>query len=401
MVIDNSNMKVCMISPPTPFLEFYGFPPISLLYLSSYIKKYGYVSQIIDLNISNEIPNADIYAISATTPQFPYAKELLPKLKEINPYSVTIIGGAHATHVPDDCKDFDRIIIGDGEKALLQSLEDIENGINNHIYLGEQIEDLDSLPMPDRQCIDINNYHYNINGEISTLMMSSRGCPYSCLFCQNSSKTDKNVRFHSNQYVIKEIESIKKCGYKGIYFTDDMFTLRRNLLELKPYLENMSWQCQIRPDEKISNIQTLEKMGCYHVGIGLESGSQKILDIVNKQSKIENIPKVISECKNNNIKVHPYLILGLPSESHETIKETIEFLRMIEPDSVGISIFVPYPGTYIYNHLDQFDIKIEDTDYKKWYFRGGKEGYNCVVSTSELTSKDILKYRNDIDKEFN
>lgn len=396
-------MKICLLSPPTHFLEFTGFPPLSLLYLDSYLNTHNYTdTQIFDLNISNKIPKADAYIISTTTPQFPYAKELLPKLKELNHNSTTIIGGAHATAMPDDCEDFDKVIIGDGEKALLQCLEDIKNNIpNKHLYIGEEIRNLDELPIPNRYKININDYKYHIDGELSTLQMTSRGCPYSCLYCQNGSRINRTVRLHSNKYVMNEIQDIKNCGYKGIYLMDDMFTLRRNLLDLKPYLEDIAWQCQIRPDEKLSNIQTLGKMECYRASIGLESGSQKILDLVNKQAKLKDVPKVIEECRKNNIKVHPYLILGLPSESHETIKETIEFLRTIEPDSVGISIFVPYPGTYIYNHINEFDIKIEETDYRKYNFRGGNGGYNCVVSTSKLTREDILKYREDIDREFN
>ena len=391
-------MKICLLSPPTSFLEYNGFPPLNLLYLSSFIKENGYYNvQIIDQNITEEIPVVDVYAITATTPQFPFAVELLPKLKELNPNSVTIIGGSHATSDYISCYQFDKIIIGDGEVAIIECLKDIHVKSNKHVYIGKQILDIDKIPMPDRKLVN-GNYNYRINGELSTLQMTSRGCTFNCHFCF---KKHKNVRFHSNQYVIKEIENIKECGYKGIYFMDDIFTLRKDLLDLGSFLEDISWQCQIRPDEKLENIRKLGKMKCSRVSIGLESGSQQILDSVNKKVKLRGIFDVIKECKKQNIKVHPYIILGLPGENHDTVRETIDLLRRIEPDSVGISIFVPYPGTYIYNHIDQFDIKIEETDYRKWNFRGGNGGYNCVVSTEGLTREDILKYREEIDKEFN
>lgn len=402
MVRKSGKMKICFISPPTNFLEFNGFPPLPLLYLDSYLNNYGHTdTQIIDLNITNTIPEADVYAISATTPQFPYALELLYELKKLNSNSTTIIGGAHTTAKPDDCKEFDKVIVGSGEIALIECLHDINNNNHNHIYIGKDIKNLDEIPIPNRQKIDSTKYKYYIDGELSTLQMTSRGCPYSCLFCQNGSRANKTVRFHSNQYVLNEIQDIKKCGYKGIYFMDDMFALRKDLLDLSPQLSTIKWQCQIRADEKLNNIIKLGKMKCNRVGIGLESGSQKILDIVNKQLNLKKVPEVIKECKKNDIKVHPYLILGLPSESTKSIEKTIEFLRMIEPDSVGISTFVPYPGTYIYDHIEQFDVKIEDKNYKNWHFRGGNGGYNCIISTSELTRDDILKYREDIDKEFN
>lgn len=391
-------MKIILINPSTNFLEFNGFPPLPLLYLDSYIKKYGYCdTNIVDLNVINEIPKSDTYVITITTPQFPNALELLPKLKELNPDCVTIIGGAHASADPNSCYQFDKVIIGDGELALINCLKDIENKIDKHIYVGEQIANIDEIPIPDRKSVN-GNYNYRINGMLSTLQMTSRGCVYDCHFCF---KKYRNVRFHSNEYVIKEIEDIKECGYSGIYFMDDIFTLRKNLLELKPYLKQIYWQCQIRSDEKIENIQKLGKMHCNRVSIGLESGSQKILDIINKKVDIRGFDKIIKECRSWGIKIHPYIILGLPGETHETVQETIDLLRRIEPSSVGISIFVPYPGTYIYNHIEQFDIKIEDYDYRKWNFRGGNGGYNCIVSTSGLTREDILEYRDVIDKEFN
>lgn len=387
-------MNICLISPPAPFLEFVGFPPLSLLYLSSYLKLHGYPdTQIIDLNVTEDIPQADVYAISATTPQFPYAEELARRLSGIK-----IVGGAHPTAIPSDCGLFDKIIIGDGEKALIQCIEDIKNGNNKQIYVGEQVAILDDLPMPDRSSIDISSYNYYIEGELSTLAMTSRGCPYNCYFCM---KVCKNVRFHSSEYVARELQDMMNCGYTGVYFMDDIFTLRKDMLSLTPQLKKMAWQCQIRPDENIKNIQLLGKMKCRRASIGLESGSQEILNIVNKRLNLKNVTKIVKECKNNDIKVHPYIIVGLPSETHETIKITIEFLRAIEPDSVGVGVFVPYPGTYIYDHKEEFDIQIKEVDYKKWHFRGGKGGYQCVVSTSGLTADEILRYRDEIDREFN
>jgi len=406
-MIEYNTTNICLISPPFPHYEFNGFPPISLLYLDSYLNERGYTNtQIVDLNVTDKIPYADVYAISSTTAHISYVKEkLLPELKKINHISVVVIGGAHATALPEDCKEFDKVVVGDGEIALLQCLKDIELDRNNKkdkkVYIGEEITNLDEVPIPSRHKINIRDYEYRINGELSTLQMTSRGCPYNCYFCNNSAKKNKTVRFHSTKYVINEIQNIRSLGYNGIFINDDIFTIRNDLLDFEPYIKDISWQCQIRPDEKIKNIEKIGKMGCHRASFGLESGSQKILDIVNKKLSIKYVPEIVKECKKQNIKVHPLLIIGLPSESHETVQETIEFLRMIEPDSIGVSTFVPYPGTFVYNHIDEFDIKIEDNDYKKWYFRGGKKGYQCVVSTSELSSDEILQYRDQIDREFN
>lgn len=387
-------MKINLISPQTPFLEAIAFPPLNLLYLDSYIKKYGYTdTKIVDLNISTKIPEADVNIISATTPQFPYALSLLPKIKGVN-----IIGGAHASADPKSCGGFDKVVIGNGENCIIKCMKDIEINAVRHTYIGTQIPNLDDLPMPDRSVLDVNKYEYYIDGKLSTIAMTSRGCPYRCLFCQ---KMNEGVRFHSTKYVLKEIEHIIGCGYQGIYFEDDIFTMRKDLTELSCTLRYISWRCQIRPDENIRKIRTLANGGCTDVSIGIESGSQKILDIVNKKADITKVKHLMQVCKKNGIKVRAYIIVGLPGENHQTINATIEFLRETEPESVGVGTFIPYPGTYIYQNILNFDIKIEEPDYTKWFFRAGRGKYNCVVSTSGLTSEEILQYRDMIDKEFN
>ena len=116
---------------------------------------------------------------------------------------------------------------------------------------------------------------------------------------------------------------------------------------------------------------------------------------------LKKVPGIVKECKSQGMKVRAYIIVWLPFETHKTINETKEFLRMIDVDSVGVGTFVPYPGTYIYNNMELFDIKIQEPDYKKWYFRAEKDKYNCVVSTSCLSAEEILEYRNEIDEEFN
>lgn len=402
-------MKICFISPQTPYLEHINSPPLNLLYLNSYLKIHCYNdTQVIDLNIegNENIPEADVYAISATTPQFPYALELLelPMIRN----GTTIIGGAHTTALPDSCSSFDNVIIGDGEIALLQCLNDIEkakerknsNKDRKHIYIGSQMVNIDDLPMPNRNDINVRKYNYFIDDKLSTIAITSRGCPFSCSFCQ---KTNNNVRFHGTEYVLKELQHLISCGCEGVDFQDNVFTMRNDLLSLD-ILKKMAWRCQIRADEKIKNISLLEKIGCKHVLSGIESGSQKILDIVNKKIDIKKVPDLVKECKSRDIEFRALMIIGLPSETHETVNETIEFLREIEPDSVGIGTFVPYPGTYIYNNIEKFDIKIKEgyeKDYKKWFFRTKRGEYNCIVSTSGLTSQEILEYRNKIDIEFN
>lgn len=116
-------MKICLIAPQTPFLQSSSFPPLNLLYLASYLRRHKFEDiQLVDLDITQKIPSADVYVITATTVQFPYAEELLPSLD-----GITIIGGAHPTADPVSCKMLDKVIINDGETAIISCLEDLQS----------------------------------------------------------------------------------------------------------------------------------------------------------------------------------------------------------------------------------------------------------------------------------
>jgi len=394
--------KIALINPPSSFLiDDKVFPPLGILYISAYLKKYGYYPEIIDLAGNKKLPNidADIIGISAVTPQYPEALKILHELKNRGTNAIFVIGGPHATCSPETAKDFDISVIGEGENAMLNIAMRYPTTFPK--YFKYPPPNLYMLPFPDRKNIDIHNYKYFIDDEPTTTMLTSRGCPYNCAFC---SSIYNRVRLHSADYVINEIKEIQKLNFSGIMFFDDIFILnKKRLFKICEYLkkEKIVWRCFVRADLVNDEImKIMAKSGCKEIGIGVETGSQKILDIVNKGTTVEQNTKTIELARNYGILSKAFIIVGLPSESKETIAETEQFLKKTKPDDLDITIYVPYPNTPIVNNPNRYDIKFDKTDLKKAWFKGIPGQYHSLVSTSNLPSYEIVEARDKIEKKF-
>lgn len=403
-------MNISLINPPSPFLiEQKSFPPLGILYIASILENNGDTVKIIDLSgkendIENELKHcsncySDLYFITSTTPQYYYAKIIKDILRNINPICRIVIGGAHPSSEPEKCiKDgFDIVVVGEGENAAVDISNNIvENGIISLPY----IKDIDTIPFPARHLIDIHAYGYDIEGKKATTMITSRGCPYQCAFCSKD-VWKKEVRLHSPEYVVREIEDIQqKFGINNILFLDDSFTSNKNrllsILELVKPL-NINFRCYI--NSKGMTYEILKKMydaGCIEVGIGIESGSQKILDIANKRSNVEDNLRLIKMCKDIGIITNTFIMIGLPGETHETVMQTKKWMETALPDKFGFNIFVPYVGTPISNNPKKYDITLYNMSDIKGWAKGRIGEYECFVSTSELSREEILRLFNEL-----
>jgi len=394
--------EIALINPPSPFLlDDKVFPPLGILYISAYLKKYGYDPEIIDLAGNKKLPNidADIIGISAVTPQYPLALKILNELKKRNPDALFVIGGPHATCSPETSNDFDISVIGEGENAMLDIAVGSPRAFPKIFRVAPP--NLHMLPFPDRTAIDIHSYKYFIDGEPATTTITSRGCPYSCAFC--SSIYDR-VRLASTEYVINEIKEIQKLGFSAIHFFDDIFSLnQKRLFKICEYLkkEKIVWRCFVRSDLASREImKTMAKSGCKEIGIGVETGSQKILDIVNKDTTVEQNTKTIEIARQYKIRSKIFIIVGLPSESKETIAETEQFIEKNRPDDLDITVYVPFPNTPITNNPAMYNIKFNESDLKKAWFKGRPGAYSSLVSTSSLSAEEIVEARDRIEQRF-
>jgi anaerobic magnesium-protoporphyrin IX monomethyl ester cyclase len=392
-------MKVCLVSLPSPFLiDEKVFPNLGLLHVSSQLKLYDHEVYVHDGPIS-EIPDGyNYYGISSTTSQFPQARFALRHIRDFKSKSEVWIGGPHATVDRESCKDFDVIFQGEGEDSVIDY---IQHGILP-LHPKQLSEPLEKYPMPDREAIDIKSYKYEIDGELATTVMSGRGCPFSCAFCCNTAKVKLRPAWH----VIEEIEYLHDYEkYNALMFFDDIFIVnKKRTLDICKGIErfNLKLRCFVRADlilrHGIEVVDALYRAGVREVGMGIESGSDLILNIVNKGENTDTILQAVQLLQAVGIRVKGFIIVGLPSESPKTINETRMFLDEAKLDDVDFTIFQPYKGSKIYNKKHDFDInwdKIEES----WY-KGKPNEYVSNVWTSSMSKNDILRARIDLEREY-
>ena len=407
VVINMFLLDFVLVNPPSPFLiDQTVMPPLGIMYLSSYLKSKGYSVEIFDVPTrgNNElIPESRVTAFTSTTPQYPEAIKCLNLIKYDD--TTKVIGGMHATCGGGKCLNdgFDVVCDGEGEYPLETIINSHE--MSNIVIKSNPVKDIDSLPFPDRDWKGFEKYEYLINGERATTMITSRACPFSCYYCCNSGESKPRIRSAKN--VIDEARIVHdKHGFGAVQLYDDIFTInRKRAIEIgKGFNEiGLKWRCFVHANTVNRELlQSMHDNGCVEIGIGVETGSQRILNTVNKKTKIENIINIHNICHDIGLRIKAFLIIGLPGENYSSIAETIKFLRKARPDDFDYTIYTPFPKTYIWDNADKFDIKFNKNsiDYSKMFFKGKAGEYTSQVSTKELSSNEIEHIRDCVDKDI-
>jgi len=396
---NNKSLTIELIHPPHPeSIEDRLDAPLGLLYIASTLEDKGYSVKVNDLSgISQEdwkIGMADIYGITTYVTSVPISENIAKLCKKTNKYSKVVVGGAHPTAVPEKMSSlFDIVVSGEGELAFLDIMNDFPN--NKRYYKRPLEKKLDSYPNPAYHLIDPFSYKRTINGETSLTILTSRGCPFRCSFC-GLDESHRIFKKKSPESVVKEIKELKdKYGIKKYNFQDDTFTvdkkrLHRMLDLLKPLDIGFRVHGRAGLDKKEDYIK-LKEAGCDLIAWGIESGSQKILDKMNKQATVKDNEDVIKWAKDVGITSRAFFILGFPGETKETMEETKAFLEKTDPDQYFVSNFVPYPGTDVWNNPAKYDITRIDKDFRN-YFQIDKTGFGSInIETKDLTAKEFRK----------
>jgi len=406
-------MRTLLVNPPSKFLiDDNVFPTLGLLYIGAYLKvaDYGDVS-VLDLNGMHTMPeiiDADIVGFYSNTPQFPSVLKLKETLKSanINKSAAYVIGGPHVSSRPVDAESyFDYVVMGEGERAFLDIIKGVDTGkrLPEKVIKYNYIKDLDSIPFPDRDLVDLKSYRYLINGDLATTLITSRGCPYGCAFCANNA-WGKTLRLRSPQNIIDELRIlIDKYDYRTFMFFDDTMTVHRKRMEILCEMLkklNITYRCFIRADTVDKDILAkMKESGCVEVGMGMESGSQRILNIVNKGQTVVQNMRAVKWCKEVGLSIKGFFVVGFPGEDAESVRETIDFIGKSRVDDLDITMFTPYPGSKIYQEKDKYDIRFKGTYEDSWY-KGKPGSYRSSVSTSSLSSEKIANIRDEIEKRF-
>ena len=380
-------MKVCLISPPynSAVKSVVGIssPPLGLAYIASVLRQ-NHEVKIIDSNILNytigdveeELRsfNPDVVGITSVTPSIYEAYKVAETAKKVREDCTVVLGGPHATFMPretmEECKYIDIIVRGEGEETTRELIENIEKGAplnevkgitfreKNGIIDTEPrlfIKNIDNIPFPSRDLLPMHLYKFN--GVKYTTMLTSRGCPFKCSFCSSSRLFGGYWRGRSPENVLEEMKTVyEEYGIRNIEFMDDTFTLNQERAEkicdeIIKQGWDISWGASSRVDTLSKRlVEKMKKAGCWILFLGIESGSQRILDTIGKRITLEQVKKAVKILKDAGIQVLGSFIIGFLQDTKETIKETIKFAKSLNLNYAEFSILTPYPGTPIFDY---------------------------------------------------
>lgn len=329
--------------------------------------------------------NPDMVGISFKIVDIKAGYKIAQIAKRLNPKLTVVAGGPAATTCSSMImkeSTIDYLIHGEGEStlseltnALLEGYRSFEKikGLSwrnkNSVITNESrelISNLDDLPFPARDALIFadrlsKSWAKTVMGNIIT----SRGCPYGCTFCANHAVWgSRKVRYRSAQNVVDEVLQVKdKYGVKKFIFWDDhLTTLRQRVIDLCNQLidrkADIEWISFARANTLDKNLLDLMKRaGCIEIQLGVESGCDRVLKMINKNVSCDQNRKGISLLREAGIRSHVFLMVGFPSETKEEMRETMSFYRELKPDSALISVVTPYPGTELFNHAQNNGLK--------------------------------------------
>src|SRR3989344_1674811 len=355
--------------------------PLGILQLAANLEKNNFKVKVLDMSVDKRsVKNffdSDLIGLSFSTPNVLKTKEIIKEIRSYNPNAKIMIGGSHASALPEMAlkeieadivarKESDLTIVEIAEGKLLKDILGISYKENNKIHHNPDrpfIENLDILPYPARHLVDMDKYdiHFTWEGlKPAATVFSSRGCFANCIYCASKITWERIVRFRSAEHVLGEIQELKeKYGRKEILFYDDVFPLKQErIVKICKGLKdmNMSWCCLSRVDTlREDNAKLMAESGCHMVNFGVESGSSKILQNLDKglgENPIEvknKIRKAFDLCHKHKISTKASFMFGSPEETKESIQETIDMIYEIMPDYMWIFSLTPIVGTELWN----------------------------------------------------
>lgn len=350
--------------------------------------------------------------ITATTSAIHSAAKLASSIKKQCPQITTLIGGAHVTAIPEKtmrfCDSFDIGIIGEGEETIIEVLKNPmairhipgvifrdnrrevqQNTVRNFI------SNLDSLPIPAWDLLPQFPHNYSppafrYKNLPAAYLVTSRGCPMKCTFCDRSVFGNKH-RFFSASYVYTEMKHLSiNFKIREILFEDDSFTANRpRLIELCQMLIReplgITWSCLGRVDRIDKEaLLLMKKAGCWQIGFGIESGNERILGLMEKKIRPEQIRDALHLTRQCGIKTKGFFIIGFPTEDQASVGQSISFAKSLALNDITVSVFTPFPGSGVYENASQYGEFVDD-----W---GKMNLLEPVFVPNGFSKKELVRY---------
>ncbi len=394
--------------------SIFRYPPLGLGYLAAILRNAGFTVNIVDctfLQLKEALRRIEqlhprilgIYSmVTINHHAIVIAQHFRPKVE------LLVAGGPLPTLVPEEFLDvFDVVVLGEGEETLLElvktyfqnsSMAQVDgiafNGTGAQVKINNRrtfIKPLDSLPLPARDLFPNAQYQWywqTFHKYTASSMISTRGCPYLCDFCSNP-VFGQSYRERSARNVVKEMMQIRDLGYDRVFFTDDCFTQNpRRVAEICELLlyekQDVEWMCLSRADHLSKKLAKLmHKSGCQRIFFGIESGNQRILNIIGKRITPNQARRAVENAQEAGIETGGFFILGYPGETNETLLETINFSSRLPLDYLSYSFPYPIYGTGLYSRVQN---QITKPDWRK---QRGSATRHDLLFTGRFSEKKL------------
>lgn len=404
-------MKVVLVHPPllnvlpaaTPdFVDKNrGFtPPLGLLYIQAAIERSRHTSIFLDANLEGWTHketayialshNPHIIGIQAMTFTMPDVVLLVREIQKISPHTDIVIGGVHPTLYPEETELLGKNVYamqGESERGFIDWL----NVYPLSLPPTNPIE-LDALPFPARHASKWEKYT-SVLAERNpiTTMITSRGCPYQCIFCNRCGKT---YRQHSSEYVLREFEEIERLNIPEVFIHDDTFTIDKDRVVdicngLVTRRSKLIWEARTRADCITKELAfVMRSAGCRRLSFGVESGSPKVLELMKKGVNLKQIENAFKWCKEVGIKTLADFMIGNYGETLDDVKMTMDFMHKLDPDYAQFSICSPYPNTQLYDLAREKGLF--PTDIWKEFANNPLQRFESPVWEEHFTRKELV-----------
>ena len=427
--------RILLIYPPSPVLNredrcqqptkdlivIPPLPPTDLMYLAAVAEKAGLEAKINDYSQNGDYEadlkefNPDYLVVNIATPTLEHDLDAVKKAKEICPNVVTIAKGAAfltlADRIIKEHNELDFGILGEAENTLKEILEGKPKAEILGLYYKENdevkftgnrpfIEDLDSLPFPARHLVDNNIYRRPDNNKVQATIKVSRGCPFHCFFCLATPVSGAKVRRRSPENIVAEIkECVEKYNIKNFLFWSDIFNIDKDwtMKLCQAIIDSglkFTWSANTRADTAdLEMAEMMYKSGCRLVSIGVESGSQYMLEKMGKKITLNDVRRTVKVFKKAKIRIYNYFVIGLPWETEETVEETIKFAIELNSDFISFYTATPLPGSRFYDYALEHNLFDKETSFENAY-------YYPAVNTHNLSRERVFELHKSAIKRF-
>lgn len=423
-------MRIALVNPR---IETYSstLPPLGLLYIAAVLEQAGFEVRVFDPlpHDDREVEDViaykpDILGFSILTTYIYRAKRIIADLRKALGGSTFIVGGIHPTVMPEEALSFlgaDIAVVGEGETTMRELVAALARNtpladIKGIVYRDgakfvktprrELIEDLDSIPLPARHLVNFERYLFPpgiIRGcwsERSTTIITSRGCPFHCIFCGSQALFGRKTRRRSVRNVLGELRQLVDAyRIDSVWFVDDTFTLNKQWVHefCEALLQSglkLKWGCQARVNTvNEETLLLMKKAGLVQLDFGVESGSDRVLKALKKDSTEETIRNAFRVSKKAGIRTLATFIFGNPSEEREDVEKTFRLAREINPDFVSSFFLTPFPGTELMDLVKLNEWKLDED-----YIEGGLK--RKPILRIKFSMDELLEFRKRFQRQF-